>query len=58
MIELLDYFETQKFDYFDFCDGKEPYKLSWSDNKVDLIKYIKPTNLLGSILKFLLNIKK
>ena len=58
MIELLDHFESKKFEYFDFCDGKEHYKLSWSDNKVNLITYIKPTNLLGLILKFFLNFKK
>jgi len=58
MIELIDYFESQKFKYFDFCDGKETYKENWTNNKVDLFKYTKSTNFFGIVLNFLLKIKK
>ena len=57
MIELLNYFENQNFKYFDFCEGQETYKESWANNTIDMISYIKPTNLKGLILSIFLKIK-
>ena len=58
MIELLNYFQNKNFKYFDFCDGQESYKENWTNNKIDINLYIKPTNLLGLILSFFFKIKK
>ncbi len=57
MIELLDYFKNQNFEYFDFCEGQESYKESWANNIIDMISYIKPTNLKGLILSIFLKIR-
>ena len=58
MIELIDFFANKNFKYFDFCDGKETYKEYWTNNMIELMEYIKPTNLSGLLLRFLLKIKK
>lgn len=58
MIELIDYFESKDFKYFDFCNGREKYKISWITNKLDINKYIKPINFLGTLYRYLLEIKK
>ena len=57
MIELLDCFKKKNFEYFDYCDGHEPYKENWANNTVDMISYIKPTNLKGLMLSIFLKIK-
>jgi len=57
MIELIDYFETQDFKYFDFCNGKERYKKSWITNKVDMNKYVQPINFFGVVYSWLLKVK-
>jgi len=58
MIELLDYFKSKNFKYFDFCDGQELYKKNWTNNRIYMSLYKKPTNLKGLILSFLLKIRK
>ena len=57
MIELLDYFKKQNFEYFDFCEGQESYKENWANNRIDMISYIKPTNFKGLVLNIFLKIK-
>ena len=57
MIELIDYFYAKDFQYFDFCNGNEIYKKDWSNNKIDLFLYIKPTNLVGFVLNFFLKLR-
>ena len=58
MIELIDYFESENFEQFDFCNGKEKYKISWITDKVDINQYLKSTNILGRLFIYLLKIKK
>ena len=58
MIELINYFENKKFKYSDFCDGKENYKENWTNNVVELMEYIKPTNLLGLLFIIFYKMKK
>lgn len=51
LIDLINFLHEKKIDYFNFCDGNQPYKKEWSNEKIDLKIYLKSNNLMGFLLK-------
>jgi len=51
LIDLINFLHEKKLNYFNFCDGNQPYKKEWSNEKINLKIYLKSNNLKGFLLK-------
>ena len=57
MIELIQHFIEKKFEYFDFANGEEEYKLDWSNTSFENFTYVYSNNILGFVFKTLYFLK-